>query len=374
MAARGRYGQPSIVQYLFTMFMGAVPMVGTLYILFFVGRYLASLTGQQQLVGLGIFISLLAAAGILSSFSKPVEVESAQIVVPTATSRPIAATPTRRPTSIPAPPTSPKIVTRIVAQNTFEDDQAIFLWNLAKPQQEGDFEVFTIQGLPEGMVFWGWGTCFRSQEHLEAGWPKFQLHFTVNGKTVGLHNFVELNRQNTVDVDGYGKQSAYCRMLYGALEEWPIGEYTLRVEKSLTKDMYDGWYEYKKGAMGGYIFNVTVTSVALVLPTNTPQTLSTPSDCTHWSKVTLEDVGKNMCVYGEYLRVDEDYRTGDTKSVLVFSDDPGTFQIWSSTKPLWAHMPDGEASKCIMFTGYIEFTGVRPVIILQSLDRLLSCQ
>ncbi|MFC1879226.1 hypothetical protein ACFLZW_04875 [Chloroflexota bacterium] len=110
-------------------------------------------------------------------------------------------------------------------------------------------------------------------------------------------------------------------------------------------------------------------------PTEAPDGTEEPAaapdvaDCVLWSDVTLDDVGSQMCVYGEFIRT---YKKEELTWVMVFSEEPGVFQLWSTPKDIAAYLPE-DGSTCIMATGWIKTTGIRPMIILRIYDELQVC-
>jgi hypothetical protein len=103
-------------------------------------------------------------------------------------------------------------------------------------------------------------------------------------------------------------------------------------------------------------------------PSPTPTAL--PSACPDWSEVTLDDVGKELCVQGEYsqtsLRTDGTY-------VMVFSQDPGVFQVWSFPKSFEYYLK-GSESTCVVVRGRVNTSGVRPIIILGAHGVMEACK
>lgn len=106
------------------------------------------------------------------------------------------------------------------------------------------------------------------------------------------------------------------------------------------------------------------TSVEETQPSETPA--PPPSgECLPWDQVTLDMVGQKLCVYGDYL---EYFQKGDGSWVLVFSQDPGAFQVWSSAaRPMGLLVP-GDGSACVMVHGWLKTSGIRPIIIVNPVD------
>jgi hypothetical protein len=81
-------------------------------------------------------------------------------------------------------------------------------------------------------------------------------------------------------------------------------------------------------------------------------------------------LSEQHCVYGEYL---EYYQRSDDTWVLVFSEDPGSFQVWSNPRPMDYYLQT-IGDRCVMVTGNLQSNGVRPFIILGSRGLLKGCK
>ncbi|MCC7128978.1 MAG: hypothetical protein IT297_01135 [Anaerolineae bacterium] len=118
----------------------------------------------------------------------------------------------------------------------------------------------------------------------------------------------------------------------------------------------------------------TPTSIATLEPTaSSPAATPTESaaipDCLEWSSVTLDHLDQQICVQGEYI---QQFKRGDGTFVMVFSDDPGTFQIWSYPKPFDWYTQESDAP-CVVAHGWVQTSGVRPIIILGSRGTMEAC-
>jgi hypothetical protein len=91
--------------------------------------------------------------------------------------------------------------------------------------------------------------------------------------------------------------------------------------------------------------------------------------CLQWATVTQEIVGQNVCVYGEYLSISQKQ---DNAYVMSFSDQPGTFQVWSYPKPFDPYLPKN-GDRCVVIRGWMKTSGVRPIMILGAQGKLESC-
>jgi MFS family permease len=114
----------------------------------------------------------------------------------------------------------------------------------------------------------------------------------------------------------------------------------------------------------------TPSSTATFAPTFTPTVTSLPrSDCLPWYQVTMDLVGQEACIYGDYVNIAQ---KEDKTYVLSFSDEPGTFQVWSYPKPFEPYLA-GEIQRCVQVEGWVKTSGVRPIIIIGSEGRIKSC-
>jgi hypothetical protein len=104
-------------------------------------------------------------------------------------------------------------------------------------------------------------------------------------------------------------------------------------------------------------------------PTDTPEPVAAVPDCLHWSEVNSEHVGTQACVYGEYTQI---YQKEDQAYVMAFSEEAGAFQLWSGPKSMEQYLPQG-GGRCVVARGWIMTSGLRPIIILRSTDKLESC-
>jgi hypothetical protein len=93
------------------------------------------------------------------------------------------------------------------------------------------------------------------------------------------------------------------------------------------------------------------------------------SDCLLWSEVTIDLVGQEACVHGDYSSV---FQKQDGTYVLSFSDEPGTFQVWSSPRPIQPYLPQ-DGSLCVVVRGWIKTSGVRPIVVIGSQGKLEGC-
>lgn len=107
--------------------------------------------------------------------------------------------------------------------------------------------------------------------------------------------------------------------------------------------------------------NLTTTGTITPQPTDTRSPVIPVGDCMLWSQVTLDHLDLKTCVTGDYIRY---YQKGDGSWVLAFSDDPGTFQVWSAAKRPMELLVPRDGSTCVVASGWILTSGVRPIIIV----------
>lgn len=116
----------------------------------------------------------------------------------------------------------------------------------------------------------------------------------------------------------------------------------------------------------------SLTSTPVPTATLTEPTATQPavlSDCLVWSNVTLDHLNQKICVQGDYIST---YQRDDGTYVMVFSEEPGTFQVWSYPKAFEWYM-QGSDSNCVVAHGWIQTSGVRPMIMLGSKGTLEVC-
>jgi hypothetical protein len=97
-----------------------------------------------------------------------------------------------------------------------------------------------------------------------------------------------------------------------------------------------------------------------------PTKVSSNINCVLWSKVTLEDVGKKMCVYG---KVKNAYVGNDNYYYITFSKDLRDFYLLSYD----AYFPEVAKDSCVQITKKIEKLGNSPVIVIKNSDELYIC-
>lgn len=96
------------------------------------------------------------------------------------------------------------------------------------------------------------------------------------------------------------------------------------------------------------------------------ETVSSPlSDCMLWSKVTMDDVGRKLCVYGEIVSA----YSNDNVFYILFNQKPGHFYLLSYD----VIYPDVVPGACVSVMGEIEHIGDSPVIVLRPSDELGRC-
>jgi len=104
-------------------------------------------------------------------------------------------------------------------------------------------------------------------------------------------------------------------------------------------------------------------------PTATPTQPAAIQDCLEWSSVTLDHLGQQICVQGKYSK---QFKRDDGTYVMTFSDEPGAFQLWSYPKPFDWYTQESD-SACVVARGWVQTSGVRPIIILGSKGTMEAC-
>jgi hypothetical protein len=87
--------------------------------------------------------------------------------------------------------------------------------------------------------------------------------------------------------------------------------------------------------------------------------------CVTWSSITLVDVGKRICVYGNVYNISSD----NTAYYISFSNKNNTFYLISYD----IYFPDLRAGDCVYATGVIKKLNNSPVITLLPSDNLYKC-
>jgi len=107
------------------------------------------------------------------------------------------------------------------------------------------------------------------------------------------------------------------------------------------------------------------------LPTRTLATTENPAlaGCLHWSSITVDMVGQDVCVYGDYLNISQ---RQDNTYVMSFSDQTGTFQIWSYPKPFEPYLSKN-GDRCVVIRGWMKTSGVRLIMIIGPYGKLEPC-
>lgn len=104
--------------------------------------------------------------------------------------------------------------------------------------------------------------------------------------------------------------------------------------------------------------NPTPTSVphtiTRVIPTPTYKIVSSikhkdSNSCYEWNEITVDDVGLDLCVFGEYQSI---FHDGE-KFVFLFSDEGNSFQIWWYEKIRTTTLQPGEQNSMSWFDYYL---------------------
>lgn len=113
-------------------------------------------------------------------------------------------------------------------------------------------------------------------------------------------------------------------------------------------------------------FTPVKTNTEIPTLTATPTTVpvvETPS-CLEARSVTIDDVGKVLCVWGTIIR---NYMK-DNAWYIVFFDERGKFYMVS-----YAPRDDANVGSCVQITKRIQRLGPSPVIVLDTPDKLIPC-
>ncbi len=96
--------------------------------------------------------------------------------------------------------------------------------------------------------------------------------------------------------------------------------------------------------------------------------IQSDSSCTIWSDVTLDDVGKTMCVYGK-VRTSW-YSEQQMAHIIIFSADPSA--IYFVMDGPWTF--DSLDDQCVNTTGKITRVGNTPLILMPSGSSIGICE
>lgn len=110
-------------------------------------------------------------------------------------------------------------------------------------------------------------------------------------------------------------------------------------------------------------FPELITTTVSMTPTIT--LTPTPSDCTPALAVTLDDLGKTLCVTGTVLEV----ITQDNATLIIFSDERGKFYFVSYD----IEWPLAVPGACVRATGEIKQLLSNPVMVLSYKTPLEAC-
>lgn len=102
-----------------------------------------------------------------------------------------------------------------------------------------------------------------------------------------------------------------------------------------------------------------------ISPTKKPTIKPTELLCNHWTQISIDDVNKDLCVYG----VANNTYTSEGIYYITFGKDPGDFYLISYDG--WF---EGVEGNCVMIDGVIQKLGQAPVIVIGVNDELYHCK
>ena len=148
-----------------------------------------------------------------------------------------------------------------------------------------------------------------------------------------------------------------------------IPTYTIAQTQQATKPSAPSYgTDYRPTKMPTIVYSGEFGGVTGMRPEWFTTPISDDQICKNWSQITLNDVGRVLCVQGvvEYVSNDE------TSFQVRFSNDPGSFFILSRE---W-YYPDILRGSCVMvIDGKIENLGGKtPVIVIRNDDEILVCE
>ena len=134
----------------------------------------------------------------------------------------------------------PKIATKSDAQAAFQDrtewleQVAQESYGVAELSQAGTTYTHTIPLNRSRDLMWVYVWCTPDEETHFENWSKIEVAFAINGDTVRLERFVEIDGQ-------FGEQ--YCRAYYTLLNDWAPGEHIVTTTVTFVESLNNGVQE-----------------------------------------------------------------------------------------------------------------------------------
>jgi C-terminal processing protease CtpA/Prc len=97
---------------------------------------------------------------------------------------------------------------------------------------------YTIALSESEPLLWAWGWCAASTEILNQNFENISLDFKLAEEGIPAEDFLELEYENSGQM---------CRVLVGALDNWPAGEHHLTTTVTFEKPINDGMADYPAG-------------------------------------------------------------------------------------------------------------------------------
>ncbi len=135
------------------------------------------------------------------------------------------------------PEYAPKIATKTDAQTAFQDrtewleQVAQESYSIAEMSQAGRTYTYTIPLNRARDLMWVYVWCTPDEETHFENWSKIEVAFALNGETVRLQRFVELDGQ-------FGEQ--FCRAYYTLLNDWAPGEHLVTTTVTFIDSLNNG--------------------------------------------------------------------------------------------------------------------------------------
>lgn len=273
------------------------------------------------------------------------------------------------------------LVSPMLAQNSevlLNDDRTWFLYDIGTVHQNDNHIIITISDLKEDPVMWGTGWCSKNKSLLEANFKALEITAIINNEILDESSFKLVNYENEIEIEGIGKQKAYCRTSYVGLTNWGIGSHKLTFKLKAKEEIFDGWDTIPPGTEFEEIYYVTKKENSIIPSANKPTptsgkflpTIPTRYLCTHVSKITSKDIGKCTCIYGILLGIEQ---TDMGEKYLFESSD---FFMLSYNDAQYKYRDFGFISigKCVEIIGCIDNYGSRPVIVYDKNVTMKDCE
>ncbi len=127
-------------------------------------------------------------------------------------------------------------------------------------------QVYQVRDLRVNLVLVGWKLCASSQSTIDTYWPNLTYTLSVDRDTSGTEALYMIDFNSLVDTSSAGEQKARCRLLYTALQDWPIGAHEVVLEVRSRTPLDTGWEYLPNGVFSKRVYKVSVEHGLFRLP------------------------------------------------------------------------------------------------------------